>query len=56
MTRVQEQLSVLQAEAARHDGILNAAVQANREKVNKLQEDKAILEVIIIIINSTLTN
>ena len=45
MTRLQDQLAVLQAEAAKHETVLNTAVSANREKVNKLQEDKAMLEV-----------
>lgn len=41
-----ERLAVLESEASQHEALMNSVIKENREQINKLQEEKALLEVI----------
>ena len=43
--RLQDRLSTLEAETAQHESVLNTITSTNKEKISKLQEEKAMLEV-----------
>lgn len=45
LSSLEENLSKLQQESAQHQEVLNATVQSNKAQTDKLQEEKAMLEV-----------
>lgn len=40
-----ERLAVLESEASQHEALMNSVIKENREQINKLQEEKALLEI-----------
>ena len=45
MTTLRDRLTVLETEAAQHASVVSNMTDQNREKIDKLQEEKAMLEV-----------
>lgn len=45
--QLQERLSVLEREASQHEALMSSVLKENRDQITKLQEDKAVLEVIL---------
>lgn len=45
--QLQERLSVLEREASQHETLMSSVLKENRDQITKLQEDKAVLEVIL---------
>ena len=46
ITQLKERLVVLEAEAGRHQEVLDSTTAHNKQQIEKLYQDKALLEVI----------